>query len=149
MYRAPSGPNFASIHDCTLLSATPDGMIFASVSANAGGACCGTLPGSTVTATRLLPLDSSPMIHLSFQYAGHATPLLVFARSRWYVGPDMIAWPPPRKYGSVYVASAALYVGMFASGPVPPRAGKTGPPPSGEYHIMLSRMGGRFVRPVL
>jgi hypothetical protein len=61
----------------------------------------------------------------------------------------MIAWPPPRKYGSVYVASAALYVGMFASGPVPPRNGKTGPPPSGEYHIMLSRIGGRSVRPVL
>src|SRR3712207_6278726 len=29
------------------------------------------------------------------------------------------------------------------------RLGKTGPPPCGEYQIMLSRTGGRLTRPVL
>src|SRR5690606_4374334 len=30
-----------------------------------------------------------------------------------------------------------------------PRSGNTGPPPEGEYQIMLSRTGGRSTRPVL
>src|SRR5262245_37248242 len=32
---------------------------------------------------------------------------------------------------------------------LPARFGNTGPPPSGEYQIMLSLIGGRSVRPVL
>ena len=32
---------------------------------------------------------------------------------------------------------------------LPSRLAKTGPPPSGEYQIMLSLTGGRSVRPVL
>src|SRR5689334_5269739 len=101
MYSAPSGPNFASIQLCSRLLPLPDGIIGRRVSANAGGSCCATPFGSTVTAIRLAGLHSSPMNHLSFQYAGQATPLLVFTSSRWYVGPFMIAWQPPLTYGSV------------------------------------------------
>src|SRR5262245_19391115 len=58
----------------------------------------------------------------------------------------MSAWQPPRRYGSVNVVSALLYVGI----PLPSdRSGNTGPPPCGEYQIVLSRAGGRFTRPVL
>src|SRR5437879_3877418 len=77
MYSAPSGPNLASIQLWTLLLPPPPGMIARSDSANAGGTCWATPAGSTVTATRLAGLHSSPMSHLSFQYCGQATPLLV------------------------------------------------------------------------
>ena len=39
--------------------------------------------------------------------------------------------------------------GSYVGNPLPPaRVGKTGPPPCGEYQIMLSRTGGRFTSPV-
>src|SRR5690606_13553450 len=44
----------------------------------------------------------------------------------------------------VYVASSSTYDGMPSS-----FTGKTGPPPLGEYQIMLSLTGGRSTRPVL
>jgi hypothetical protein len=91
----------ASIQLCSAALPPPAGTIDRIVSANAGGAWWGTPAGSTVTATRFAELDSSPMNHLLFQYAGHATPLAVSTSDRWYVGPDMIAWPPPRRYGCV------------------------------------------------